>query len=570
MNRRTLLRPLLPVTPPTGGEKDPVEATEINPFVNKELPGTIRSRAGLKPYSGPWGFEQAAHLLRRTTFGPKLSELQRVADMGLSATIDVLFATNPMPSPPVNFANENDPTPIGETWIEAPVRQGVNGARRASLLAWSIGQILNDGISIREKMTLFWHNHFVIELPVANEPRAAYQYVNLLRTHALGNFRTLTEEMTIQPSMLFYLNGNQNIVGAPNENFARELFELFTIGKGPIVGEGDYTHYTEEDVRAAAKVLTGWNISNNRNGGIPESRFQMERHDTSEKSFSHAFDHQLISNNGENEFKDLIAMIFSQKETARFICRKLYRWFVYYVIDEAAEKNVIEPMVQILIDSQFEIAPALKALLSSEHFFDPINQGCMIKNPIDFVCSIFRQFEIEFPESSNITANYTVWRVLANVMEQQQMLYLTPPNVAGWAAYHQEPQYYETWITSATLPARARTVNSIIDPAIGIRIRRLDVRMILDPFIVLSQISDPLDPNILISEFVGLLFPQAITEKQHAFLKDILLPGLPDEEWTNELSDYLAQPNNLKKRAIDTKLRALLKTMMNMAEYQLS
>ena len=107
-------------------------------------------------------------------------------------------------------------------------------------------------------MTLFWHNHFVVEFGDINDARMGYEYCRLLRQHALGNFKQLAKDVTVTPAMLRYLNGNQSTVGAPNENYGRELLELFTVGKGPLIGPGNYTNYTEADVQAAAKVLTGW------------------------------------------------------------------------------------------------------------------------------------------------------------------------------------------------------------------------------------------------------------------------------------------------------------------------
>ena len=177
--------------------------------------------------------------------------------MGLDVAMDLIFATQPVPPPPVNPNFTDDPnTPIGETWVDKAVTPnvtGLQGFRDQSLRSWTLNLIRTEGINIQEKMVLFWHNHF----PTAdlNDSRYVYKYSTLLRQFALGNFKELTKQMTLEPAMLRYLNGRENTAASPNENYARELLELFTIGKGPLAGPSDYTNYTEQDVVEMAKVL---------------------------------------------------------------------------------------------------------------------------------------------------------------------------------------------------------------------------------------------------------------------------------------------------------------------------
>ena len=551
-----------------GGPFKQSTQTPISKYANEELPQTARSRAGLSPYTGSWDFAHAAHLLRRTLFGPKAEEIEEALANGLSQTLDRLLTDEAPPSPPLNYYFENDPeVPIGSTWINANYMQGVNGARRRSLRAWWIGLMLHQPVSLREKMTLFWMNHFVIEHAVVRDARFMYRYLELLRSNAFGNFQRLVEQVTISPAMLRYLNGNQNTRTRPNENYGRELLELFTIGKGPLIGEGNYTNYTEEDVREASRVLTGWRDRGyNSRAENYRVQYRQNQHDTGDKQFSSAFGNAVISNNNEEEYKDLISMIFAQTETARFICRKLYRWFVYYVIDEAAEANVIEPLAQILIDNNFEIKPVLRALLESEHFFDQINQGCLIKNPVDFNISTIRQIDFQMPDSDDLLGQYAAWLYISNEAEKQQMAILSPPNVAGWSAYYQEPQFYELWINSVTLPSRNQFVDAMVNG-----VRRSGRTMGLDPLAFVPKVSDPFDPNVFITELAQLVFPQTITESQHSFLKNVLLPGLPDYEWSLEYGGYLANPEDKDlKNAVTARLQALLRTMFAMAEFHLS
>lgn len=566
MNRRELLlRPFRSVANPIQG------LGKTDPPGGNDTSIEARTSTGLAAYTGTWGYEEAAHLLRRCLFGPTQSQIGMVEQMGLNAAITMLTATVVTPDPPVNYGNANDPdVPIGDTWVDAPLSNGVNNSRRNSLIAWWTGQMINQGLNLTEKMTLFWHNHFATEMNVYSDARYGYKHLALLRQHALGNFKTLVTEITVDPAMLRYLNGNQNIVGRPNENLSRELLELFTIGKGPLISPGNYTNFTEQDVIEGAKVLTGWLDKVNRTGPNANVRaeFIAARHDTSTKTFSTAFNNQTITDNGADEYKDLIAMIFAKSETAKHICRKLYRWFVYYTIDTQVEQDIIDPLATILINNNFDIKPVLEALFKSEHFFDTLNQGCIIKNPIDYTLSMVRQFEVEIPDvTTNLGEAYRIWLTVAEIAAVQQMSLMNPPSVAGWPAYYQEPLFHEGWITSATLGTRSSFAKDMVLTGVGNRRGSI----IIDPLAFLGVVSDPSDPNVLIGEWVKLLFPQPLLQSQLDFLKEALIPGLPDYEWTIEYSDFLLNPNDqLLRDAITAKLRALLVTITSMAEYYLS
>ncbi|GAA3935896.1 DUF1800 domain-containing protein [Hymenobacter algoricola] len=549
-----------PDDPPGTGDEP------ISKFANKKLPATARSTAGLAPYSGPWGYDQAAHLLRRSLFGPTRAEILTAAGRTLTQVVNDLLIAPAAPAPPLNVSATDTSVPVGQTWVTQPFDQNFEGVRRASLRSWWMGRMLNQNTSLVEKMTLFWHNHFVIEFADINDTRYGYQYVTLLRQQALGNIRQLAKDVTVTPAMLRYLNGNQSTGGAPNENYGRELLELFTVGKGPLVGPGNYTTYTEADVQAAARVLTGWRDNATTISGY----YTASRHDTTTKQFSAAFGNVAIGNGGDQEYKTLIDLVFAQAETARFLCRKLYRWFVYYVIDATTEQNVIEPLAQLLIQNNYNVAPVLRTLLSSEHFFDVVNMGCVIKSPIDFTVTVARQFQIAFPPASSLAAQYGMWDYLNTITNLQQQVVGDPPNVAGWAAYWQTPQYYEMWINAVTLPRRNQftdlmtSTNGYTRNGAKINIDVLALVTALPPAIASEA-------NLLIAELTRLVFPIPLTANQLAYLNDVLLPGLPDFEWTDEWTQYLANPTNTaKKTAVTTKLQTLLRSIMILAEYHLS
>ena len=547
-------------------QQDPPET--ISRYANKVLPkGLARTTSTLVPYTGTWGYAQAGHLLRRSLFGPTRTEILVAAGSNLTAVLSTLLTPAATPALPLNVSATDTSVPIGQPWISQPFDQNFEGVRRASLRDWWLGLLLNQNTSLTEKMTLFWHNHFVVELGNINDARMGYEYCRLLHQHALGNVKQLAKDVTVTPAMLRYLNGNQSTVGAPNENYGRELLELFTVGKGPLIGPGNYTNYTEADVQAAAKVLSGWRDL----ATVPvSSYYTASRHDTTTKVFSAAFGNASITANGAAEYQDLVNLIFQQAETARFLVRKLYRWFVYYLIDAQVETDIIQPLATILVNNNFDIVPVLRALLGSQHFFDVLNMGCLIKSPLDFTVGLLRQMEVVFPTAaSNLVVQYGMWDYLSALSYVMQQTLGDPPNVAGWAAYYQTPQFHELWINAVTMPRR----NQVTDLFISSGYTRGGVKIVIDPLALAQSFpaATASDCNLLIDEFVRLMAPITLTANQLDFLKTALLPGLPDFEWTVEWQGYLAAPTNTaKKTAVTTKLQAMLRALMGLAEYHLS
>ncbi|NND34455.1 MAG: DUF1800 domain-containing protein [Saprospiraceae bacterium] len=451
----------------------------------------------------------------------------------------------------------------------------VLSARAQSLRSWKMESIYKEGISIYEKMTMFWNNHFSV---VPENPPLHFLSNMTLMENALGNFRDLVKKMTIDPAMLIFLNGNENTAKAPNENFARELFELFTIGKGDQVAPGDYSNYTETDILEAARVLTGWiidfsNLVENNKSMIELStdaliHFNGMAHDADEKQFSSRFNNQMISNKGPDEYLALIDMIFSQPECARFICRKLYRWFVYYDISIDVEDTIIESLAKLLVDHDYEVRVVLEALLKSEHFFESIHFGGMIKNPYDFLTSMMKPFQVQHNEPEDPYLRFILYLDIYHLAVGQQMAYFNPPSVAGWKAYYQAPLFYRTWINASTLNLRmtiTRGLSMSVDPE-GQR-QGLSLQVLF----LVELLNNSEDPNKLVSNLSKLFFTQDITQDQRDYLKGILIPGLPDFEWTIEYGNYINDPENRDlSLGVELKLRQLIHAMLTMPEFYLS
>lgn len=554
-----------------GDDQGPVRST--NPYANKTLPRVQRTTADLSPYAGPWGIDQVIHLLRRTTFGAAKSHIDALTAMTMSNAVDTLLAPPPPELSQPLTVDSRDVVPVGQTWVNSVYKDPASSfnpvsIRTTSLKAWWIGLMLNQQLSIREKMVLFWHNHFATEMATVQDPRFTYRNLATLRLNALGNFRDLTAQISVDGAMLRYLNGNTNTKTNPNENYGRELQELFTVGKGT----ASTPTYTEDDVKAAARVLTGWRDFTNPDTtlGTSTSLFDATRHDSGNKTFSSFYQGTIItgSTDGARELNDLLTMIFLQNETARFICRKFYRWFVYYVIDQWTEDNIIAPLAATLQANNYDILPVLSQLLKSAHFYDPVNAGCVIKNPIDHIVGVCRECSVVFP--SAVVQQYAAWTVVWSQANSQAMNIGDPPNVAGWPAYYQTPEFYELWINSDTMPKRGKFTDTLMKSGYSSG----GGTFVTDPIAFVQTLSDPTNANVVIDEFIKYLLASPVTDAQRAFLKDTLLPGLgtqADYEWSVEWGTFMADPTNTQKRnAVKSRLQALLTFMCEMPEYQLS
>ncbi|HYC39446.1 MAG TPA: DUF1800 domain-containing protein [Chitinophagaceae bacterium] len=528
--------------------------------------------SGIAPYSGPWTENEVIHLLKRTMFGARKADVDYFKTRTVSQAVDELITpTAPQPAPPIKeYATPtNAITPDGNiaqgaTWINDINNDGtVQSLRRASYKKWWTGVLINQDRSIREKLILFWIDHFGNETNEVGHGNWAYMQHNLVRQHALGNFRTLVDAITKDIMMLRYLNGYLNVASAPDENYARELFELFTLGKGP------GSQYTETDVKEAAKVLTGWQV----NAGNYTSFFNPNRHSTANKTFSSFFNNTVIQGRtgptaGQLELNDLLTMTFNTQECAKFICRKLYRFFVYYSIDPNVETNVIEPLANIFRSNNYNIVPVLSALFKSEHFFDVLNQNCYIKSPADHIIGSLREMNAVFPPASDWNTNYGMWNFFYANMVNTGLNLHDPPNVSGQPAYYQEPLYHEIWINSDSLPKR----NQFTDTMVNTGFTRNGIRVIFDLVNFVRQFPNPGNPNDLIDDALRYIFRNQLTYETKKTIKtQILLSNQQwDYYWTNAWMAYISNPTTANFNVVNTRLRQLFQFFFNLAEYQLA
>lgn len=521
--------------------------------------------SSLNKYTGPWNDHLAAHLLRRTTYGVPYATIKDFGKKSMDQCVNSILQPIPAPAPPINYTYADDPdVPIGETWVDkGRVANTVDPYRQQSIRVWTY-ELLTAGIpNIREKMTMFWHNHFVTA--DINDPRLTYMYINTLRKAALGNFKQLTKDITIDAAMLNYLNGRDNTGQAPNENYARELMELFTLGKGPDAGPGDYTTYTETDVKEMARALTGWIDVRNT---IPiRTEYRAGRHDIRPKTLSHRFNNEVINNAGADEYKNVVDIIFKKPEVATFMATKLYRWFVKAGIDDDIQKNIITPLADIIRSNNYEMAPAVKALISSQHFYDDCVIGAIIKNPVDFIVNPINLFAVTLPTTNSLklAVFQGLNRGFATPME---MAIFEAPSVAGWPQYYQEPGFNRLWLNASSLPTRKRYTD--VATTVGISYQNGAFRFQIDALKTINQFAKPDDADVVINELSLLMLSKPLASNQITFLKGILNTGATGD-WTKTYNTYKANPSNQTNlTAVNTRLRSLLVYVMRMPEFHLS
>jgi uncharacterized protein (DUF1800 family) len=555
--------------------------------INRVVPVT----SGLAAYTGQWSDREAIHLLKRTGFGFKKAHLDQLIAPGMnanSAVNMVLNVSNTAPNPPVNnyqpdYADENS-LAYGASWVDSffttdSVGDETNSRRIESLQAWMVGNALNHDITIKEKMMQFWYHFIPIDIYQVrqapyqyinqNSTRIVYDYFKVFRDLGTGNFKTLIRQMATHPAMMFYLNNQANTKTAPDENFAREIMELFTLGKGP------NSLYTQADVIAAAKLLTGWRVTG-LNTANPTTAFVAARHETSNKQFSAFFNNTVINNAGASELDSFINMIFSKDEVvSQYICRRLYRYFVYYDIDANIETNVIVPLAQHFVANNWNIMPVLDKLFKSQHFFDMANRGVYIKSPFDLMLGFLRTLNVNYniADPSNHNAQYSIWLTVHYLMFNMEQGMATVPNVSGWQAFYQNPSFHEYWINSNSIQKRFAYIAYAF---YGIDFNKNGYvgKLKADSIEFVKQFSDSIieDPNSLINESIKYLLPidLSTTQKNGIKIQTLLSGQTSDYYWTDAWLEYKNNPtNNMFKLTVSSRLDNLFLTIIQLAEFQL-
>lgn len=538
----------------------------------------------LSPYNQALGLRRAKHLLRRASFNYSKSVIDSISSMSPEEALSLLTSDEGYSIPePFDYQNDGYWTSSSEL----PGSFSTQEKKRAYVGAWWWYNAINQ-LTIKYKLSYFLFTSFT----VSNNSSAGastyfFDYLRLLDFYAFGNFKTLAKKITLDNAMLEYLNNTDNHANNPNENYAREFLELFTIQKGPQIAIDNYTNYTELDVQQAARVLTGFRKQSDRSiideaTNLPKGWNDVSKHDTSNKVFSEAFNnHEILGQQTQDgmdqELHDFVDMIFEKEETAKAFCRKLYRFFVKSEWDNEVESEIIEPLSQQLIEDNYDILPTVKTLLSSKHFFDLANEldddeivGSIVKSPLQLVNEIVTFFEVPIPDPSvNAEAYYGKFfrKFLHNsFFSSSGMNFFNPETVAGFPAHYQEPDFDRHWFTSSTIIARYKLVESLITGKNRI-FPNANIFTQLDALAFVSEhIQNPNNITDLVTGLTNYLFPEFIDQDRIQYFKDIALDGYEDYYWTEAWNLYENEGDDV---IIRTRLNSLITVMVNSAEFQL-
>lgn len=542
----------------------------------------------LQPHTDVLGRRLAAHLLRRSTYNITAARIDEFAAKTATQAVDDLFLTNtPVLTEPLDWQT-------GQGWTNEGVEaESFDFLLRQYTTGWWVHEALNDA-SIQHKVELFLHQNFITNAE-SGQPRQFVDYLRIIHYYSTRSYKTLAKKISVDNLMLRYLNGTQNTDNNPNENYAREFFELFTIGKGPQVGPGDYTNYTEDDIIEASKLLSGYKHTSRPLGGDPDyfdveikaqfGRASYGNHDTSDKTFSAAFNDEVITGAVDQddmyrELDDFVEMVFAQDETARNICRKLYRYFVRSKITTEVETDIIIPLAQTLKNDDYDLSPTISQLLKSQHFYDLDDNdatddiiGGILKSPMELLLPTISFFQIEIPNPNTDGENHYHFWYKRTVRE---VLFLIagfglhdPDSVAGYPAYYQEPSYDENWFNGSTLIPRYKNAEILLS---GQRVllngNNGGVQLDIVDFIANSGvISDPSDGTELVTELTDYLFAETPSvERFDYFLNEIFLDELSLLNWFFEWQGYVdtEDPSSVK-----IPLERLFTALISSQEYQL-
>jgi uncharacterized protein (DUF1800 family) len=374
--------------------------------------------------------DKTAHLLRRFGLGASELELDFYSEGGFRSAIDKLLGYERQ-----DEAFHLDVNSLG------PKDKSVN---MPGVVVWWVLRLIITQRPLQEKMTLFWHDHFATSASKVLAPLTMHQQNEVLRGNATGKFRTLLGEVSKDPAMIFWLDNQENVKGKPNENFAREVMELFTVGIG---------HYSEKDVQEAARAFTGWSIQRLTREQVLQKRRQAEfmlrlpRHDRGEKT--------VLGRSGDLSGDDVLDLLCDQPQTATYLTRKIWEWFVY----PSPSDEVVEKFAGVFRQSGLDISALLRSIMESEEFVSDRAVRAVVKNPVDFCISTLRQIGAGTAMAKSletVTDEDRVPRALVapayqaqQAMKNMGMWLFYPPDVSGWEGG-------SAWITSATMVERMK------------------------------------------------------------------------------------------------------------------
>ena len=424
----------------------------------------------------PWDLRKAGHLFRRAAFGATHAELEQAVTDGPKAAVDKLLRGGEANA---DFDRTSD--------FMADPRSLPASSDITRLSAWWLWRILHTAHPLREKLSVFWHNHFATsQAKVQNAQFMVGQY-RLIHRHALGDFRELLREMSFDPAMLVWLDAKESKKGKPNENYARELMELFSLGIG---------NYTEADIREAAKAFTGYDV---RSGKMA---FDPKQHDDGEK--------KVLGQAGKWKGDDVVRICLDQPACPRFVARKLYAFLVSETVTPKDE--LIQPLAESYRASGFDTGKLVETVLRSNHFFSAAAYRQRVKGPVDFAVGIVRGLEGAAGPLP-----------LAEELEKLGQALFAPPSVKGWDGG-------PTWLNAQTLLSRQNLALALTSTADGRFGRRCDPAAVLAKH---NKVKDEEVVDFLLGVFLQHDVPKAARQKLLAYLAESKSAKVP-AYWTSD------------------------------------
>lgn len=598
-------------------KKTPIDLVDLFKKDNIDLKPILNRRrtrkhisGGIDKYQGEWGEKQKKHLLNRILIGYAKHHLDDLEDLSLDEAIDLIFIQeDELPKPTNDYFYEwpqerydelnaqtaersefkIEPVPPGETWVETgfPHNRGP-WDQYISLKAFTLKQQLRQKTSIHWKLSFFIHNLLPTPYDSGASAKAAWQYLELLFKAPFQSYKKTVIDISKDPNMLWYLNLQFSNVDNPDENFAREIQELFTVGKGP------NSKFTESDVKAFSKIFVGWHsdMYTHEIPGRIKTEFAYWNHDTSDKQLSSFYGNKIISgkegNEGKKEFDELMDVIFENKEVSYYISRRLYQFFVYPEIDATTEEKIIEPMATKFRDSNFDLIETLKLLLKSEHFFDSANFNSMIKSPLEYVYGALKFFNLhqedfylnllnygegnsyELPEkfTNPLSREFYFYRTFIWDLERQGCNFGDPPSVSGWPPYYQAPVYDLFWINSKTLSNRAGFANNfqwdlLIDNDWE---NDSNVKFRVDYAKIIEGFDNPSDIYSVVNQFANSLLTVEVGQEQLNDLTEIILGSIDPTYYTELYNRYTENPNFENKNELNERFRNFTTHLLTLSE----
>ena len=540
----------------------------------------------LNPLNSNLGQLRAKHLLRRCLFHYNNDLLNNISNLNATDAVNQLLLDDS-----ITYNEPYDPLPDENPhgfWLSSgiyPPDIPNQGRKRGLLTAWWWYNMINR-VNLKDKLTFFLHTTFTIANGDVGASHYFYDHLRLLEYYSSGNLRDLAKKITLDNAMLNYLDNTQNNANNPNENYAREFLELFTITKGEQVGEGDYSTYTEQDVIEAARVFSGFKTQLDRSiidpdTNIPMGRLSINQHDQGIKTFSYAFDNYELQggNTQETIFEELyefVDMVFDKQATALAYVKKLYRFFVKSEWDEDIEQNIIIPLADDLYNNGYEILPVVKRLLESQHFFDAADSdptdeiiGSIIKSPLQLLSSTITNLAFNIPDPENDMENYykfVMFFMRNTYFPMAGMNVFAPDTVAGHPAIYQSPDFDRHWFSSSTILARYRLIECLITGrnklgGNGFFGSELDTVAFVE-----NTSANPGNIYYLVDEIANILYPYPIDQDRVDYFAELILEGYPSYYWTDTWDEYLSTGENT---IVKTRLDLLIGAMINAPEYQL-